>query len=165
MSLQTEGAMSNRCTKAGRWRALRVTSVLWFLAAAAGCGGARQSATRGGSTSLYGFVYKVVGKDTVPVSGAIVSTDPLSDKVLTGPDGYWSINNYVTDSRYRVLAKADGLTGQTVPIDVKPGASVRAIVLIGVGLVETAWPPASSLIDKADQIRSGLNGKVRCCEQ
>ena len=105
------------------------------------------------SSGLWGYVYKVAGKDTVPAANALVSTDPASDKVLTDSTGYWEIQNYVTESRYRVLAKVEGTSGQTQQFDVARGANVKAIVLIGVE--ETAWPPSTKLLEKAPANRPG----------
>ncbi|MCC6243142.1 MAG: hypothetical protein IT353_09890 [Gemmatimonadaceae bacterium] len=113
------------------------------------------------ATTLWGYVYKVTGKDTVPVRSATVWTDPPSDQVFTDSLGYWEIRDGVVDSRYRVLAKTEGVTGRTAQLAVTPGKSVKASVLVGVE--ETPWPPTLSLDDKAITLRKGPKG-TRCCE-
>ncbi len=113
------------------------------------------------ATTLWGYVYKVTGKDTVPARKATVWTDPPSDQVFTDSLGYWEIRDGVVDSRYRVMAKTDGVTGRTSPLDVIAGKTVKASVLIGVE--ETPWPPTLSLDDKAVTVRKGPKG-TRCCD-
>lgn len=113
------------------------------------------------ATTLWGYVYKVTGKDTVAARKATVWTDPPSDQVFTDSLGYWEIRDGVVDSRYRVMAKTDGVTGRTSPLDVITGKAVKASVLIGVE--ETPWPPTLSLDDKAVTIRKGPKG-TRCCD-
>lgn len=113
------------------------------------------------ATTLWGYVYKVTGKDTVPVRSATVWTDPPSDQVFTDSLGYWEIRDGVVDARYRVLAKTEGVTGRTAQLAVTPGKSVKASVLVGVE--ETPWPPTLSLDDKAITLRKGPKG-TRCCE-
>jgi hypothetical protein len=113
------------------------------------------------ATTLWGYVYKVSGKDTVPARKATVWTDPPSDQVFTDSLGYWEIRDGVVDSRYRVMAKTDGITGRTSLLDVVVGKTVKASVLIGIE--ETPWPPTLSLDDKAVTIRKGPKG-TRCCD-
>lgn len=114
------------------------------------------------STALWGYVYKVSGTDTIPARAATVWTDPPSDQVFTDSTGYWEIRDGLVDSRYRVLAKSDGVNGRTTPLDISMGKKVKASVLIGVE--ETTWPPSLSLDDKALTIRKGPKG-TRCCDK
>ena len=85
----------------------------------------------------------------------------LPRQVFTDSLGYWEIRDGVVDSRYRVMAKTDGVTGRTSPLDVIAGKTVKASVLIGVE--ETPWPPTLSLDDKAVTVRKGPKG-TRCCD-
>lgn len=120
------------------------------------------SPTAARSTTLWGYVYRISGSDTLPARRATVWTDPPSDQVFTDSLGYWEIRDGVVDNRYRVLAKTDGVTGRTSQLEVATGKSVKASVLIGVE--ETPWPPSLSLDDKAITIRKGPKG-TRCCFQ
>jgi hypothetical protein len=166
MKSRTHGARWPRRSAFGLPMRLIVLAATIVTAACHGGGSAKAGADPDprvagrASTTLYGYVFKLSGSKKQPAARATVWTDPPSDQVFTDSTGYWEIRDGVVDSRYRILAKADGVTGKSAMLDVKPGSSVQAEVQIG--LEETPWPPTLSVDDKGVAIRKGPKG-IRCC--
>ena len=67
-----------------------------------------------------------------PISGALVTTSPATDAVLTGEDGSFSIETALVGA-YTITARRSGYSPNTTTISIREGQVGRADVLLEVG--------------------------------
>jgi len=104
---------------------------------------------------MWGYVYAVNERnDTVKVKLAEVYTEPASDLVKTDTLGYWEIKEGIVESKYRVLAKFDGVNGRTGVIPLRLGEATKIDVIMGA--TETSWPPTIKPDNKGVFIPGGI---------
>lgn len=165
------------CSKRGRFRTVSCIGGVLFLSA---CSFGAKPEPRSvpartvtavaepeSETRLMGKVIRREGGKEVPVEGASIWTEPVSDDVVTKEDGSWEIRAFLAGRMYRVYAKVNesGETGRTKLIEAKVNATVDRILII-LGDDESPWPPDAAY-DKLFPKRERQPGGVRvgCCRE
>lgn len=93
--------------------------------------------------SVIGRITRTVGKDTVPVSGAIVRITDLSLTTQSDSTGNYNFSNGLVPGKFRVTVEFDGQKGSTSsPVPFIVGKTVSVPLHLG---GTTAWPPPVAL--------------------
>lgn len=74
-----------------------------------------------------------------PISGALVTTSPATDAIITGEDGAFSISNALVGT-YTITARRSGFAPNTTTISIREGQVGRAEVLLEAGDGNTPAP-------------------------